>query len=326
MNVIDQYDLTQYDPCVTNASQGSYVLKTHLAHSSNYGAIRSTSTIKYIVWHYTANDGASDENNAKYFAGANRNASAHYFVDEDSITQSVPDNYVAWSVGGNRYSNYQTTGGAKLYGIAKNANTLNIELCDVDKNGKHDVSEKTLQNAIALTKDLMKKYNIPIENVIRHFDVTGKSCPAYYVDNTLWNNLKNRIQKTSPSIKQTLYRVRKSWGEPNTQIGAYSSLENAKNNCKLGYSVFDENGNAVYSNVIKEDNKKYYRVQTGSYALEKNAIAMQKKLEEKGFKSIIKTVAGLKKVQVGAYSQKANAEAMLKNLKEKGFSGFITYS
>ena len=119
-------------------NKGSYVLKTDLADKSNYGSARSTSSIKYIVWHYTANDGDSDEANGNYFNGANRKASAHYFVDDDSITISVPDNYIAWSVGGNRYSNYQTTGGAKLYGIATNTNTLNIELCDTKKNGKYD--------------------------------------------------------------------------------------------------------------------------------------------------------------------------------------------
>lgn len=172
----------------------SYTLKTNYANKSNYGSYRSLSTIKYIVWHYTANDGDTDEANAKYFKTANRKASAHYFVDDDSVTISVPDTYVAWSVGGSRYSNYKKTGGASLYKICTNKNSINIELCDTIKNGKHDVSVKTLENAILLTQSLMKKYNIPIKNVIRHFDVTGKNCPAYYVNNAEWNKVKNRIQ------------------------------------------------------------------------------------------------------------------------------------
>lgn len=306
----------------------NYTLKMNLADKSNYGSSRSTSSIKYIVWHYTANDGDTDEANGKYFNSPNRNASAHYFVDDDSITQSVPDNYVAWSVGGNRYANYKTTGGAKLYGIAKNANTLNIELCDTQKNGKYNVSDKTLSNAIALTKDLMKKYNIPIENVIRHFDVTGKSCPAYYVDEILWNEVKNKIQKTSYStpISQNLYRVRKSWGDASSQTGAYSSLENAKKNCKVGYSVFDSNGNVVYSNNPTPTTKMYHRVQTGAYKNKSGAIALQNKLKASGFDAIIKEVGGLHKVQIGAYSDVKNAEAMLKKVKAKGYSAFISYS
>ena len=306
----------------------NYTLKTNLADKSNYGSSRSTSSIKYIVWHYTANDGDTDEANGKYFNSPNRNASAHYFVDDDSITQSVPDNYVAWSVGGNRYANYKTTGGAKLYGIAKNANTLNIELCDTQKNGKYDVSDKTLSNAIALTKDLMKKYNIPIENVIRHFDVTGKSCPAYYVDENLWNEVKNKIQKTSSSTStpQNLYRVRKSWTDASSQTGAYSSLENAKKNCKVGYSVFDSNGNVVYSNNPTPTTKMYHRVQTGAYKNKSGAIALQNKLKASGFDAIVKEVGGLHKVQIGAYSDVKNAEAMLKKVKAKGYSAFISYS
>lgn len=176
----------------------SYILKTNYADKSNYGGYRSISKIKYIVWHYTANDGDSDEANGLFFKNnKNRGASAHYFVDDDSVTISVPDTYVAWSVGGNRYSNYRTTGGASLYKICTNTNSINIELCDTCKNGKYDVTEATLQNAINLTRKLMAKYNIPISNVIRHFDVTGKNCPAYYVNNSVWQSVKNRIASSS---------------------------------------------------------------------------------------------------------------------------------
>ena len=73
-------------------------IKVNLANPANYGGKRSK--IEYIVMHYTANDGDSDEGNGNYFHNNVVNASAHYFVDGDSITQSVPDNYVAWSVGG----------------------------------------------------------------------------------------------------------------------------------------------------------------------------------------------------------------------------------
>lgn len=183
----------------------SYTLKTNYAHKSNYGSYRDPSKIKYIVLHYTANDGDTDESNARYFKTPNRKASAHYFVDDDSITISVPDTYTAYSVGGKRYSDYKKTGGAKFYKIAKNENTLNIELCDTIKNGKHDVSPQTLENAIQLTRELMKKYNIPIENVIRHFDVTGKSCPAYFTDNGKWNQIKQKISENYSPDKKFIF-------------------------------------------------------------------------------------------------------------------------
>lgn len=71
------------------------------ADPSNYYPGRGGNSIKYIVMHYTANDGDTDEGNAHYFQGAGRRASAHYFVDEDSVTQSVPRPPMqAWHCGG----------------------------------------------------------------------------------------------------------------------------------------------------------------------------------------------------------------------------------
>lgn len=188
----------------------SYILKTNYADKSNYGSYRSLSKIKYIVWHFTANDGDTDESNAKYFKRKNIKASAHYFVDDDSVTISVPDTYVAWSVGGSRYSDYESTGGASLYKICTNTNSISIELCDTIKDGKYNASEKTIENAIEFTRKLMKKYNIPIQNVIRHFDVTGKKCPLYLVNNTEWNKVKKRISSSSITSKSNTASYSKS--------------------------------------------------------------------------------------------------------------------
>lgn len=184
-------------------------IKQHLANKKNYGASRSTSKIKYLVIHYTGNDGDTDENNGKYFANNYVGASAHYFVDDDSVTQSVPDNYVAWSVGGNKYSDCSKTGGGKYYGKCTNTNSISIELCDDVKNGVVYPSAKTIENALELTEYLMKKYNIPKENVIRHFDVTGKYCPKYWMDNTKWKNeFWNKLgAQTHSEFKSYLVKV-----------------------------------------------------------------------------------------------------------------------
>ena len=73
--------------------------KTVLAHKTNYGMMRKSSEIKYIVIHNTANDGDKAYNNARYFQTPGLTASAHYFVDDTTIYQSVLDNSVAYSVG-----------------------------------------------------------------------------------------------------------------------------------------------------------------------------------------------------------------------------------
>ncbi len=158
----------------------AYEFKTNIANKANFGANRPVSKIKYIVVHYTGNDGDTDENNGKYFANNIVKASAHYFVDDDSVTQSVPDDFVAWSVGGKKYTDCDKTGGGKYHGKCTNTNSISIELCDDVRNGVVYPSEKTIENALAFTKTLMKKYGIKKENVIRHFDVVGKPCPAYW--------------------------------------------------------------------------------------------------------------------------------------------------
>lgn len=170
-----------------------YKTKTLIANRKNYGSKRSTSVIKYLVYHYTANDGDTDEANAKYFHNNVVKASAHRFVDDDSVTISVPDNYVAYHCGGG----LQGSKGHKYYKICTNTNSIGIEMCDTIKNGKYEVSSKTRANAIALGKEIVKKYGIKKENVIRHFDVTGKNCPAYFVkDEAAWKKFRDEIFET----------------------------------------------------------------------------------------------------------------------------------
>ena len=199
----------------------AYTYKKNIANRKNYGYSRSTRNIKWIVVHFTANDGDSDESNARYFKNNIVKASAHYFVDDDSVTQSVPDNYVAYSVGGDKYKN---TKGAKYFNIVNNTNSLNIELCDTVKNGKNDLSAKTRANAILLIKQKAKKYGIDRNHIIRHYDVNGKNCPKYFVeDSYLWNRFLDDIFGTSTN-KTT---------KPNENVMNLKKALNESYGCKL---------------------------------------------------------------------------------------------
>lgn len=155
-------------------------IRKYPANAGNVGGTRAASGIRYIVIHYTGNDGDTAMNNAKYYAGNVVKTSAHYFVDANEIVQSVDDLRIAWAVGGKKYPSCPQTGGGTLHGRCLNANSISIELCDAKKDGVYAPSAKTVAQALELTKALMKKYNIPASNVIRHFDVTGKLCPAYW--------------------------------------------------------------------------------------------------------------------------------------------------
>lgn len=208
-----------------------------------------TSRIKYIVIHYVGALGGAKAN-CQYYAGGNRNASAHYFVGFDGeIWQSVEDANIAWHCGASSYKHAE----------CRNANSIGIELCVRKKNtaslGATDkdwyFEDATVEAAAELTRYLMDKYNVPAPHVIRHYDVTGKICPNPYVYNTTshtWDEFKQLIKGGSAvAQKEELYRVRKSWEDEKSQLGAFSSLDNAKKACKDGYTVYDWNGKAVYS-------------------------------------------------------------------------------
>ena len=161
------------------------IVKQNLCDPRNYRSYRKQS-IKYIVLHYTAGVGDTDEGNGIYFAGRDTgDTSAHYFVDEDSITQSVQDNACAFHCGGTSYRHAE----------CRNDNAIGIEMCsDKDVNGNYIITPATVNNAVELTKYLMDKYSVPIDRVIRHYDVTGKNCPAPWVqDESQWTAFKTRL-------------------------------------------------------------------------------------------------------------------------------------
>ena len=167
-------------------------IKTMLAHRANYGTKRG-GDVEWIVMHYTANDGDSDTSNGRYFQKPlNPVASAHFFVDDDSITISVPEDYVAFHCGAYHYT----------HPFCRNYNSIGIEMCDAKRDGKVMATAKTIANAADLAAMLCEKYNIPVDHIIRHYDVTGKLCPKYWVDDPqgivrFRNMVKERIEMVS---------------------------------------------------------------------------------------------------------------------------------
>ena len=93
----------------------SYTLRGLLAAEGNCGGTRTASDIRYLVIHYTGNDGDTAANNAAYYQNSVVEASAHYFVDDTTVYRSVPDLRIAWAVGGKKYASCSESGGGKLY-------------------------------------------------------------------------------------------------------------------------------------------------------------------------------------------------------------------
>lgn len=140
-------------------------------HASNYTKGRGGHAPDGMAVHYTATS-ASAHNNLVYFSRAGANASAHLFVDKDgTIRQSVRFEDTAWAVGN----------------FPQNQRTISVEVVSAGE----DFTDAQINALAQIYEYLRATYGIT--RVIRHYDVTGKHCPAPYVDSSKWAALKARI-------------------------------------------------------------------------------------------------------------------------------------
>ena len=136
-------------------------------------------TVNGIVVHYTANPGTTARQNRDYFAGLaethQTSVSSHFIIGlEGEIIQCVPCTEIAYA------SN------------DRNRDTIAIECCIEDESGRFN--EETYQSLVELTAWLMGQYELETDDVIRHYDVTGKNCPKYFVENgSAWRAFKSDL-------------------------------------------------------------------------------------------------------------------------------------
>lgn len=136
--------------------------------------------IKGVVIHYTANPGSTAMQNRNYFEGLRKSrltkASSHFIVGlEGEIVQCVPTDEIAYA------SN------------ERNGDTISIETCHWSEDGAY--TEETYRSLVELTAWLCKRYDLDEEDIIRHYDVTGKICPKYFVDYPKeWKKFKKDVK------------------------------------------------------------------------------------------------------------------------------------
>lgn len=137
--------------------------------------------VKGIVVHYTANPGTTAMQNRDYFANLaethERSVSSHFVIGlEGEIVQCIPCKEIAYA------SN------------ERNADTLSIECCIEDESGRFN--SETYASLVELTAWLMGRYDLETDDVIRHYDVTGKNCPKYYVEHeSAWEEFKSDLEE-----------------------------------------------------------------------------------------------------------------------------------
>lgn len=144
---------------------------------------RNNTSIKYIVIHDTGNVSKGADANAHFtfFNTGNRNSSAHYFIDSTQVLRIIKDEDKAWHCGD----------GKGKYGIT-NENSIGIELCiNIDDNFK-----KTLETSAELASILLKKYNLGLDKLVRHFDASRKMCPNIMSKNNweMWSEFRDKVK------------------------------------------------------------------------------------------------------------------------------------
>lgn len=169
---------------------------------------RKNKSVKYIVIHYTGTD-ASAKNNCIYFGGANRDASADYFIDKDGSIFKFNGNcanYYSWHCGD----------GYGAYGIT-NANSIGIEI--VSSGAIFTNAQISALNN--LVSAIMEDYGVSKQNVVRHYDASRKHCPLPYAGSSkkdgLWKNLHSVI--TGGKSGSGSFVVRVNTGKLNVRKG-----------------------------------------------------------------------------------------------------------
>lgn len=219
-------------------------------------------TIHNTSWITTASGTTPAEQYTRATFNGNMNdVRVHYYVDNTCAWQNLPLTLSGWHAADG----------------SGNGNRKTIAIECIMSSAYNATDKKSEDNAARLAAALLKKYNLSINHLYTHTHWLNvrdgksgstdylntaknpsKTCPLYILPH--WSAFKAKVQSymnadtstsTNTSDKQ-LYRVRKSWTDAKSQIGAFASLENAKRACKSGYAVFDSSGKQVYPTTTKK--------------------------------------------------------------------------
>lgn len=166
---------------ITNPLSSGEVIKLDYLSPNKYSRPQTRlKKVNSIVVHYTANPGTSAENNRSYFESLKWKkttyASSHFIIGmEGEIIQCIPLTEVSYA------SNN------------RNKDTISIECCIEDETG--EFNHRTYASLVALTAALCSEFGLEKEDIIRHYDVTGKLCPLYYVEHEdKWEAFKQDVE------------------------------------------------------------------------------------------------------------------------------------
>lgn len=247
-------------------------------------------TVDTITIHCTAgNKHTSAEATVDYWTNNGIDASAQYVVGGDgSVCQNVFESDRAWTTGGMTASQMKKLGRNYETGSMNDYHSITIEVASNIEGT--EVTDEALNKTIDLVTDICKRHGktkaiwfgddaekmvnyVPASYEMKftwHRWFAQKSCPGQYIMNHMQyiidtvnarlsaqNNPKPNPTPATQPITNNFYRLRLSWEDVKSQIGAYKVYDNAIAACKkhAGYSVYDSNGNCVYSSVVRKSDE-----------------------------------------------------------------------
>ena len=183
------------------AIQSNLLTKNHnrpALRDRNHYTLRE---MRGVIAHWTANTdkGANALANRNYFNNhTDRYASAHYVVDDHNIIQCIPDNEMAYHVGANVYKADGKRIIADTPSLTPNYYVIGFEMC-VNADGDWN---KTYQNSVDLAAHLLRKHGFTINDLYRHYDITGKDCPKMLLTATTWAKFKSDVATAMSDVSK----------------------------------------------------------------------------------------------------------------------------
>lgn len=157
------------------AEMPDWVTPAYISYHTSARTGEKLTTVRGIVIHYVGNPGSTAQGNRDYFDSPTTEVSSHFIVGlEGEILQCLP--LAEKSAASNH----------------RNSDTISIETCHPDETGKF--TDVTYASLVRLTAYLCDRFSLDTDDVIRHYDVTGKLCPLYYVEHEdAWETLRAAI-------------------------------------------------------------------------------------------------------------------------------------
>ncbi|MFA7745094.1 N-acetylmuramoyl-L-alanine amidase [Salinicoccus roseus] len=154
-------------------------------------------SVRGVVMHYTANPNANPDSHYRFFEYNNRRyAGAHYFVKRGYIVRMIPEGETTYHANETGYSKVAAFNGYySSDGYKGNANscTIGIEM-ELEPDGS--IHPETIRTCILLAADIMRRYNLPMSRLVRHYDITGKICPLQFVrDPRAYQEFRNGVSR-----------------------------------------------------------------------------------------------------------------------------------